>query len=94
MPTIVSAPKYRASALALAIAATGGIALPASAQDARASALEEVIVTAQRREQSLQNTPIAITAFTTDRLNDLGVFDVSQVGNFAPNVTNIFGRRF
>ena len=87
MPTIVSAPKYRASALALAIAATGGIALPASAQDARASALEEVIVTAQRREQSLQNTPIAITAFTTDRLNDLGVFDVSQVGNFAPNVT-------
>ncbi len=86
MPTIASAPKYRASVLALAIAATGGIALPASAQSERAGGLEEILVTAQRREESLQDTPIAITAFTTDKLNDLGVFDVSQVGDFAPNV--------
>jgi iron complex outermembrane receptor protein len=86
MPTNAFAPKYRTSVLALAIAATGGIALPASAQSERAGGLEEILVTAQRREESLQDTPIAITAFTTDRLNDLGVYDVSQVGDFAPNV--------
>ncbi|MDY0005986.1 MAG: TonB-dependent receptor [Spongiibacteraceae bacterium] len=53
----------------------------------RSSALEEVVVTAQRREESLQDTPIAITAFTGDKLNELGVFDLSQVGDFAPNVS-------
>ena len=86
MPTSAPATRFRASALAIAIAATGGIALPASAQSERASGLEEIVVTAQRREESLQDTPIAITAFTEGKLNDLGVFDVSQVADFAPNV--------
>ncbi|MBK6288914.1 MAG: TonB-dependent receptor [Gammaproteobacteria bacterium] len=78
--------KFRLSALSLAIAATAGIGAPAMAQDTRSSGLEEIVVTAQRREESLQDTPIAITAFTEDKLNDLGVFDMSQVGDFAPNV--------
>ncbi len=79
--------KFRLSALSLAIAATAGIGAPAMAQDARSSGLEEIVVTAQRREESLQDTPIAITAFTEDKLDDLGVFDMSQVADFAPNVT-------
>ena len=79
---------FRASALALAVSAAGGFTLPAAAQDApRAAGLEEVVVTAQRREESLQDTPIAITAFTAGKMSDLGVFDVSQVADFAPNVT-------
>jgi iron complex outermembrane receptor protein len=61
MPIHASGPRCRASALALAIAATGGIALPASAQSERAGGLEEITVTAQRRVESLQDTPIAIT---------------------------------
>lgn len=59
---------------------------PIMAQDGRAVALEEIVVTAQRREASLQDTPIAISAFTETKLNDLGVFDVSQIGGFSPNV--------
>ncbi|MCG3171811.1 MAG: Vitamin B12 transporter BtuB [Pseudomonadales bacterium] len=80
---------YRASAIAIAIAtaAGAGTAVPSIAQDGqRATGLEEIVVTAQRREESLQDTPIAITAFTADKLGDLGVFDVSQVAGFAPNV--------
>ena len=79
--------KFRLSALSLAIAATAGFGAPVMAQDQRSAGLEEIVVTAQRREASLQDTPIAITAFTEDKLNDLGVFDVTQVANFAPNVT-------
>jgi iron complex outermembrane receptor protein len=86
MPNHATGTRFRASALALAISATGSFAVPAYAQTERAAGLDEIIVTAQRREESLQDTPIAITAFTTDKLNDLGVFDVSQVGDFAPNV--------
>ena len=78
--------KFRLSALSLAIAATAGFGAPVMAQDQRSSGLEEIVVTAQRREASLQDTPIAITAFTEDKLNDLGVFDMAQVGDFAPNV--------
>jgi len=79
---------FRVSALSLAIAATAGIAMPATAQDSnRATGLEEVVVTAQRREESLQETPIAITAFTEAKLLELGIFDATQIANFAPNVT-------
>jgi len=80
--------RFRLSASSLAIAATAGFfGAPAMAQDKRGSVLEEVVVTAQRRETSLQDTPIAITAFTADKINDLGIFNMTQVADFAPNVT-------
>ena len=79
---------WRASALAIAVTVASGTSDPVTAQESqRAGGLEEIVVTAQRREESLQDTPIAITAFTADRLTDLGVTNVSQVADYAPNVT-------
>src|SRR5713226_10551943 len=49
-------------------------------------ALEEITVTAQRREARLQDTPISITAFTASAIDKLGVTNVEQLANFAPNV--------
>ena len=51
------------------------------------SALEEVVVTARKREESLQDTPISVAAFSADDLTDRGVVDFSQVGEITPNVT-------
>lgn len=48
--------------------------------------LEEIIVTAERREASLQDTAIAITAFSEDTLRELGVSNYLDLGDFAPNV--------
>ena len=48
--------------------------------------LEEVVVTAQKREQSLQDAPIAITAFGQNELEQKGVRDLVDLGTFAPNV--------
>lgn len=77
-----------ATTLALAIAGSLGSGMPASAQEPqRVSGLEEIVVTAQRREESLQETPIAVTAFTAGKLADLGAFDIASVADFAPNVT-------
>lgn len=73
--------------LALAVLAASTLTGPAHAQD-RATALEEVVVTAQRRETMLQETPIAVTAFTSEKIEDLGIFDITDVGGLAPN-TNI-----
>lgn len=73
----------------IAAAVVGAALLPASPQVAAQSmTLEEVVVTAQRRETMLQDTPIAITAFTSEKLMDLGVFDLTDLGSRAPN-TNI-----
>jgi len=54
---------------------------------AQGAQLEEVIITAQRREENLQESPIAVTAFGTDDLEELGATDISQVADFIPNVT-------
>ncbi len=45
---------------------------------AEAGQLEEVVVTATKRETSLQSTPIAITAITSEQLRDQGVFSVDD----------------
>lgn len=50
-------------------------------------ALEEVVVTARKREESLQDTPISVAAFTAEDLQSRGVVDFSQVGEITPNVT-------
>ena len=49
--------------------------------------LEEIVVTAQRRAQSAQDVPIAITALSADALTNLGVTSSEQLAAFTPNVT-------
>ena len=48
--------------------------------------LEEVIVTAQKREQSLQETPISITAFSEADIEAKRISNVKDLANFVPNV--------
>jgi len=62
------------------------------------SAIEEVVVTAQRTEQSLQEVPIAVTAFTGAMLEDKQILSPSDLQLNAPNVsftaTNFGGSSF
>lgn len=73
-----------ASALALAVAAS------AWAQDDTAAASdglgEEVVVTAQKREQRLQDVPVSVTAFTTQTLEDQSTQSLTDLSAKAPNV--------
>tara|TARA_B100001109_G_scaffold63675_1_gene52125 strand:- start:1350 stop:3536 length:2187 start_codon:yes stop_codon:yes gene_type:complete len=50
------------------------------------SALEEVVVTAQKTEKSLQDTPIAVTAVTAGTIQDLNIKNVVDLQGIAPNV--------
>jgi iron complex outermembrane recepter protein len=62
----------------------------ALAQEQTAEGIQEIVVTAQRREENLQTTPIAITALTAEALNKEGVTDFAGVAqqstsiNFTP----------
>ncbi len=51
-----------------------------------ATMLEEVIVTAQKREQSVQDVSISISAFTGDQLRALGVKTIKEISNFTVGV--------
>ena len=57
-------------------------------------ALEEIVVTARRREESLQDTPISITAFTGDALQQRQINFLSELGPFTPNMQFDTGATF
>lgn len=50
------------------------------------SALEEVVVTAQRREESLQEVPVSITAFTGDAMKQQNLQEAKDYFAITPNV--------
>ncbi|MFM7275851.1 MAG: TonB-dependent receptor plug domain-containing protein, partial [Gammaproteobacteria bacterium] len=74
----------------LAIAIGAAVSPWATAQDsaggAQTQGLEEVIVTAERREASLQDTPISVLAFGADGLEKLGVDDLGDIQHSVPNL--------
>ncbi|POP53960.1 TonB-dependent receptor [Zhongshania marina] len=79
--------KSSKSALMLPIAATFTM-LPsvAFAQDNKSLAIEEVVVSAQRREQNLQDVPISIQAFSENTLKDSGVDNIQNLGSVTPGL--------
>lgn len=72
--------KYTASAAVLAAFASS-----ASAQEANRQ-VDEIVVTAQKREQSLQNVPIVVTAVSAQLLQDSGVKDIKDLTILTPGL--------
>ncbi len=54
---------------------------------AQSAVLEEVVVTAQKRAESVQDVPIAINALAGDLLQDLGVADTDDIEGLYPNLS-------
>lgn len=72
------------------------VAGPANAQQSASAQamLEEVVVTARRREESLQDLPLSVAAITADAMQAQGIYDIMDITDHVPNVnfTNT-GRR-
>ena len=58
----------------------------ALAQDAQVSTLEEVVVTAQRRAQSLQDVPVTVTAFGAEQVEEARIREVQDVATLTPGL--------
>ncbi|MCB1689355.1 MAG: TonB-dependent receptor plug domain-containing protein [Halioglobus sp.] len=67
---------------ALAVTSVGLIPTVALGQ----ATLEEVVVTARKREETLQETPVAVSAFSGENLQELGIRDISDLTKVVPNV--------
>ncbi len=64
-----------------------GLAQPALAQDAApASPGEDIVVTAQKREQALADVPLAVSAFTARALDDAGVVSTKDLADLVPSL--------
>ncbi|MBN9465157.1 TonB-dependent receptor [Brevundimonas sp.] len=70
-----------------AVSLTGGAAFAQSATPASATQLDEVVVTATRREQRLQDVPVSVTAVSGEALEKTNFREVSDLQYVAPNVT-------
>ncbi len=56
-------------------------------EDGNARQLEEVMVTARKQTESLQDAPISISAFSGQGLEDRGALKLIEIENFTPNLT-------
>ena len=85
MTIAVSARLALCSGVALAALATA----PAFAQDTPAGISDDsaIVVTARRREESLLDVPIAISAYSGAQLERTGAMDITEIANTTPNVT-------
>ncbi len=77
-----------ATALVTAPPALAQTGTEASAAE-RPTGVQDIVVTAQRRSESAQDVPIAITAFSADQLAAQGITNTLELGNFVPNLVSL-----
>jgi len=73
------------AALGTSAHAQSKIATTAAAA-ASTNTIEELVVTAEKREQSLQDVPVAVSAFTSERRDLIGITTVTDLTNFTPGL--------
>ncbi|MGY0503942.1 TonB-dependent receptor [Luteimonas sp. e5] len=93
--------KIRSLSMAIAVALTGALATPVvtaqeqppvDGEQSQERALDAVVVTARRRSESIQDVPVAISAFSEEQLKDLQASDVSGLQGSVPNLNIAQGR--
>jgi iron complex outermembrane receptor protein len=89
------APQRNRLARALVLALAGSIAHApivlaqdaGAGEDQEAATLDKIVVTAQKREEALQDVPVVVTALSGQALNDAGVRDVKDLQTLVPGLT-------
>jgi iron complex outermembrane recepter protein len=74
------------SVLLLAMASSSSLAFAQAAVEEANGGLEEIIVTATKRNENLQDVPVAVSAISAAALQAKGVFETSDLGNSMPNL--------
>ena len=86
-PPLQNAAPGSAAAQSSALTGVNGTTNPVAANRSQDTLLSEVIVTAEKREQSLQQVPVAVSAFTTEKRDLIGINSVVDQTNYTPGLT-------
>lgn len=73
--------------LSVSIFALSTFSYPVLAQTRDGGGLDEIVVTAQKREQRMQDVPIAVTAVTAEALQSNRITNVADLSSIAPGLT-------
>jgi iron complex outermembrane recepter protein len=85
--------RYLTTAVSLALGNVLGQSAFAQSSDQNSMILEEVMVTAERRTERLQDVPISATVFSSDALADMGVKNVADLQQLSPSLAiNTYNR--
>ena len=76
---------FKRSLVSTALVSAGALGIPAHAESSLA--LEEVIVTAQKRQESLQDVPVSVSAVSGQQIVDQGLGDLQDMSTYVPNLT-------
>ena len=79
--------QYHKSALFCVTAIAASVAATSVSAANDRPMLEEIIITAEKREASVQDTSLAITAMGSDQLKDLNIVTQQDIANFTPNMS-------
>jgi outer membrane receptor protein involved in Fe transport len=84
----------RLSRVGLAVSAVCAMGLATQAEAQRTTALEEIVVTARKTEETLQDAPVAVSAFGEEDILDRQIQTVDDVARFTPGFvfSKAFGR--
>jgi iron complex outermembrane receptor protein len=77
--------------LAVAIGASAHAQTASGATAAASNTIEELVVTAEKRQQNLQDVPVAISAFTSEKRDLLGIKSIQDLTNFTPGLNYTSG---
>ncbi len=85
--TIRRLPLQRGIAVAIAMSGVTLVGTSRAEETTSQPALTEIIVTAQKREQNIQDVPISVMAVSAQQLQDAGVKDIKNLQVLTPGVT-------
>jgi outer membrane receptor for ferrienterochelin and colicin len=85
MSTKISGKALQFVSIGVFFAASANVAF--AQQEGKGDQLQEIVVTAQKRESTVQSTPISITAITGQDLQDRGITDISSIVQSVPGIS-------
>ncbi|HMT43214.1 MAG TPA: TonB-dependent receptor plug domain-containing protein, partial [Chakrabartia sp.] len=83
----LSAPSMMALVIGAFAAFQPGMAVAQDAAAEDTGALEDIVVTAQRRDENIQDVPVSVTAANAESLAAAGITNVSNLNNLSPSIS-------
>ncbi|MDP3384690.1 MAG: TonB-dependent receptor plug domain-containing protein, partial [Phenylobacterium sp.] len=75
-----------ASASVAVLASAGAAAAQSAAPAVEPFTIQELVITAEKREQALQDVPVAVSAFTSEQRDTQGITNIQDFVNFTPGM--------
>lgn len=78
--------KYALYPAMAVVSVHSALSMPAIAQDTQGAVLKEVLVSAQRRQERIQDVPVSITVFDQEQMNNANIVTAADIATYTPSL--------